>query len=156
MTYCPETAHLRGQHFLTLIFGISTLFYLHQCINTYSKSSLKLILPIRAQSETIKWQKCCKNHGNSVQTIEKIERIFLRLVYAVAAKIINNCARPVIFLLLPEIKTTLWLLKNIQAKLQLLDPSIRCSTPMPSGKFKFIFLGDTSGYRPFFVAAAVL
>ena len=49
MTYCSETAHLRGQHFLTLIFGINTLFYLHQCINIYSRSSLKLILPIRAQ-----------------------------------------------------------------------------------------------------------
>ena len=77
-------------------------------------------------------------------------------MYALAAKIINNCAQPVIFLLVPEIRTTLWLLKNIQAQLQLLDPSIRCSTPMASGKFKFILLGDTSRYRPFFVAAAVL
>ena len=72
--------------------------------------------------------KMMKIHGNRVQKIEKIERIFLRFGYAVAAKIINNCARAVIFLLVPELRTTLCVLKNIQAKLQLLDSSFRCST----------------------------
>ena len=88
--------------------------------------------------------------------MEKMGRIFLRLGYVVAAKIINNCARAVFFLLIPELRTTIWLLKNIQAKLQLLDSSFSCSTPMSSGKFKIIFFGGNRKYRAFLVAAAVL
>ena len=61
------------------------------------------------------------------------------LGYAVATKIINNCARAVIFLLVPMARTTFRLLKNIQAKLDLLDSYFSCSTPMPSGKSKFTF-----------------
>ena len=87
----------------------------------------------------IKCQKCCKNHGNDVQTTEKIERIVMGLGYDVATKIINNCARAVIFLLVPMARTTFRLLKNIQAKLDLLDSYFSCSTPMPSGKSKFTF-----------------
>ena len=60
----------------------------------------------------------------------KMRRIFLNLGYVVAAKIVKNCARAVFFLLIPELRTTIWLLKNIQAELQLLDSSFFCSTPL--------------------------
>ena len=63
----------------------------------------------------------------------------MALEYAVATKIINNCARAVIFLLVPMARTTFRLLKNIQAKLDLLDSYFSCSTPMPSGKSQFTF-----------------
>ena len=63
--------------------------------------------------------KMLQNHGYRVQTIGKIERIFWGLGYAVAAKIINNRARAVVFLLVLVLRTTVWLLKNIQAKLEL-------------------------------------
>ena len=54
------------------------------------------------------------------QVVENLEN-FWGLGYAVAAKIIKNWARAVIFLLVPVLRTTVWLLKNIQAKLELLD-----------------------------------